>query len=207
MCCQYTRLLFIEKLQTVCFLRVRGLAALGAGNSLSHMLISVDGLCNSQDHMIARHHPRSNCLYSGMCSLPAHANTNGWPRGKTKGTRSWSVEGSACSFSQSRICLRGPHLISKCKKEQELLTEEKKKPKQRRSLLRTLYVPAERRVNESAGDKCAGPWRDGSEAFVLGAGAASQKVKQRCRVFTVAQLHTKGWVVLSIPSCRLLCLY
>ncbi len=51
--------------------------SVGAGKSLGHMLISVDGLCNSLYHMITRHHPPSYCLYSVIHSLVSHSNTNG----------------------------------------------------------------------------------------------------------------------------------
>lgn len=44
-------------------------------------------------------------------------------------------------------------------------------------LLWIVHDPADGRLHESTGTTSARPWRDGNEAFVLGAGAASQKVK------------------------------
>lgn len=47
------------------YIRVSGdgrQGSVGARKSVGHMLISVDGLCNSQDHVIARHHPPSYCV-------------------------------------------------------------------------------------------------------------------------------------------------
>lgn len=55
----------------------RGQGSVGAVESVGHMLISVDGLRNSQDHMISRHHPPSYCLYLVIHSAAGHSNTNG----------------------------------------------------------------------------------------------------------------------------------
>lgn len=51
--------------------------SVGAGKSVGRSLISVDGLRNSRDHVIPRHHPPSYCLYLVIHSALGHSTTNG----------------------------------------------------------------------------------------------------------------------------------
>lgn len=61
----------------ICVSGYRGQGSVGAGKSVGHMLISVDGLCNSQDHVLTRHEPPSYCLYLVMHSQVSHSSTYG----------------------------------------------------------------------------------------------------------------------------------
>lgn len=61
----------------ICVSGYRGKGFVGAGKSVGHMLISVDGLCNSLDHVITHHDPPSYCLYLVIHSQVSHSSTNG----------------------------------------------------------------------------------------------------------------------------------
>lgn len=55
----------------------RGQGSVGAEKSVAHILIALDGLRNSHDHMITRHLPPSYCLYLVFHSLVSHSCTMG----------------------------------------------------------------------------------------------------------------------------------
>lgn len=178
--------------------RVRG--SVGPEESVGRVLICADGLCNSRDHMTVTSRPAQR-LSAPTNSLTSHPFKHKWVTlmeetrgGHTphKPTFLPLIPPPPCSCTHHSIFsvatqIRSVNWTPSERGGGEECHRDPKPPKNREAQGRTarwlwiVYDPAGRQHNESAGSTRARPWRDGDEAFVLGAGAASQKVKEKMK--------------------------
>lgn len=182
--------------------RVRG--SVGPEESVGRVLICADGLCNSWDHMTVTSRPAQR-LSAPTNSLTGRPFKHKWVTlmEETRARRTHSSQADIPAFdppppTPPTPCSRTHHSIFSVatqirsvnwtRSERGGGEECHRDPKPRKNRdargrtarwLWIVYDPAGRQHNESAGSARARPWRDGDEAFVLGAGAASQKVKEK----------------------------
>lgn len=152
----------------------------------------------------SRHDPPSDCLRRLIPSLATHSSTNGWhwwrrlARGGHTPHKPTFLPLIPPTPTPPHPCSRTHHSIfsvatqirsvnwtpsergggEECHRDPKPLKNRDAQGRTARWLW-IVYDPAGRQHNESAGSTRARPWRDGDEAFVLGAGAASQKVKEK----------------------------